>query len=262
MEMQEEGSSLAAEVEEMGKKIEIKKKQVDRSGRSSLNRGIKIMKKRYLKQCFDRWAETNKVVNNQTSGADSILDKMRRRFLREGFNLFTAGLARVQLTERNEGSCEQIKKTLDHRTMRKCFNNVKSYNQKNKTAKRYCKSLLVKMDKWMKKRAFGIWMDGGNQMKMEMHMESQNNLTEEMTVKNNELGGVTKKLADKSSRNAVMQGNLEKMGQRNMANHFARAYYKRTTRAFENWKEWTRADKHRTAIMRRTIDHWLKKTGK
>ena len=60
------------------------------------------------------------------------------------------------------------------------------------------------MDHWMKKRAFGIWMDGGNQMKMEMHMETQNCLTEEMTVKNNELGGVTKKLADKSARNAVM----------------------------------------------------------
>ena len=64
MEMQEEGSNLAAEVEEMGKKIEIKKKQVDRSGRSALNRGTNIMKKRYLKQCFERWAETNKVVNN------------------------------------------------------------------------------------------------------------------------------------------------------------------------------------------------------
>ena len=48
----------------MGKKIEIKKKQVDRSGRSALNRGTNIMKKRYLKQCFERWAETNKVVNN------------------------------------------------------------------------------------------------------------------------------------------------------------------------------------------------------
>ena len=64
MEMQEEGSNLAAEVEDLSKKIDIKKKQVDRSGRSSLNRGTKIMKKRYLKQCFDKWAETNRTVNN------------------------------------------------------------------------------------------------------------------------------------------------------------------------------------------------------
>ena len=47
-----------------------------------------------------------------------------------------------------------------------------------------------------------------------------------------------------------------------MANHFVRAYNKRTCRALENWKEWHRASKHREAIMKRTIDHWLKKTGK
>ena len=64
MEMQEEGSNLTAQVEDLSKQIEVKKKQVDRSGRSSLNRGTKIMKKRYLKQYFDKWAEVNRTVNN------------------------------------------------------------------------------------------------------------------------------------------------------------------------------------------------------
>ena len=49
MEMQEEGSGLAAAVDDLSKKIEIKKKEVDRSGRSALNRGTKIMTKRYYK---------------------------------------------------------------------------------------------------------------------------------------------------------------------------------------------------------------------
>ena len=60
------------------------------------------------------------------------------------------------------------------------------------------------MDHWMKKRAFRTWNDGGNIMKMEMHMDHQNALTEEMTVKNNDLGNLTKKLADKSARNATL----------------------------------------------------------
>ena len=118
------------------------------------------------------------------------------------------------------------------------------------------------MDHWMKKRAFGIWMDGGNQMKMEMALEQQANLTEEMTVKNNELGGLTKKHADKCARNAVMTANLQKMGQRSMANSFARAYFKRTSKGLEMWKEWHRADKHREAVLRRTMEHWLKQNGK
>lgn len=55
--------------------------------------------------------------------------------------------------------------------MRKCFKAVKAFNTKNMTATRYWKILLGKMDHWMKKRAFATWMDGGNQMKMEMVIE-------------------------------------------------------------------------------------------
>ena len=52
------------------------------------------------------------------------------------------------------------------------------------------------------------------------------------------------------------------MGERTMSNAFARAYFKRISKAFENWREWTRADKHKEAIIRRTLDHWMKKAGK
>ena len=128
MEMQEEGSGLAAQVEDLSKQIEQKKKQVDRSGRSSLNRGTKIMKKRYLKQYFDKWAEVNKTTNNQMDGADEVRNKMRKRFLRQAFDLYKAGCARLQLADRNEGSCEHLKATLDNRTMRKCFNSIKAFN--------------------------------------------------------------------------------------------------------------------------------------
>lgn len=49
-------------------------------------------------------------------------------------------------------------------------------------------------------------------MKMETVIEHQNVLTEEMTVKNGELGGLTNKLADKCSRNADLTNNLKSMG--------------------------------------------------
>ena len=261
MEMQEEGAGLAQECEELGKKIEIKKKQVDRSGRAALGRGTKIMKKRYLKQYFDKWAHINRHNNKQTDGAEAIRDKMRKRFLRQAFDLYKAGCAREQMAERNEGSCEHLKATLDARLARKCFNAMRAFNAKNDTAKRYWTILLGKMDHWMKKRAFAAWMDGGNQMKFEMHVENQNALTEEMTVKNNTLGGLSKKLADKSSKNAALTAQLNHMGSRSMSNAFARAYYKRIARGLEQWREWTRASKHREAVIRRTLDHWLKRGG-
>ena len=47
--MQEEGSNLAQASETLEKEIKIEKAKVDKSGRQSLTRGTRIMKKRYLK---------------------------------------------------------------------------------------------------------------------------------------------------------------------------------------------------------------------
>lgn len=202
MEMQEEGASIAAAVDSLDKEVKIEKAKVDRSGRSALNRGTKIMQKRYLKQYMDKWAQVNKHHKNQQSGSEFLLKKMRNRFLRQGFNLWKAGCARGQLHDRNEGSCEHLRKTLNVRTMRKIFNAIRGFNKKNINARVHCKILLGKMDHWMKKRAFATWLDGGNMAKMEMIMENQGMLTDEMTVNNKELTNASKRLADKNARNA------------------------------------------------------------
>ena len=73
MEMQEEGSNLAAAVDDLSKNIEMKKKSVDRSARQTFDRGTRIMKKRWLKQYLDKWAAINKHTNKQTDGSELIL---------------------------------------------------------------------------------------------------------------------------------------------------------------------------------------------
>ncbi len=65
MEMTEEGSNLAAAVDSLDKEVKIEKAKVDRSARSSLNRGTRIMEKRYLKQYMDKWALVNRSYKNQ-----------------------------------------------------------------------------------------------------------------------------------------------------------------------------------------------------
>mmetsp|Transcript_18535 Transcript_18535/g.24897 ORF Transcript_18535/g.24897 Transcript_18535/m.24897 type:complete len:189 (+) Transcript_18535:511-1077(+) len=124
-ELQEEGSNLQNAVEELNKEIKIEKAKVDRSGRSALSRGTRIMQKRYLKQYMDKWAEVNKQHKNQKNGSDVILQKIKKRMFKQAFDLYKAGCAREKLSERNEGSCDQLKKTLDCRTMRKCFNAIR-----------------------------------------------------------------------------------------------------------------------------------------
>ena len=52
------------------------------------------MRKRWLKQFFDRWATANKLHNAQQDGGGLILKKIRLRFLRQAFDLYKAGCAR------------------------------------------------------------------------------------------------------------------------------------------------------------------------
>ena len=58
------------------------------------------------------------------------------------------------------------------------------------------------MDTWQKKRAFMRWRDQGNTKVVQMMIEEQNQLTDEMTSLEHNLGDLTKKVEDKSSRNA------------------------------------------------------------
>ncbi len=60
----------------------------------------------------------------------------------------------------------------------------------------------------------------------------------------------------------MLSADLKRMGDKGMANYFARAYYNRSARAFEKWKQVHKADKEKEAILRRTLNHWLKQNGK
>ena len=73
---------------------------------------------------------------------------------------------------------------------------------------------------------------------------------------------MTKKVADKSTRNAALAADLKRMADKGMANYFARAYYNRSARAFEKWKLVHKENIEKEAIMRRTLNHWLKQNGK
>ena len=133
---------------------------------------------------------------------------------------------------------------------------LKEMREEALAGKHYAHLLLGKMHRWMIRLAFKNWMEGGNTMKIEQCIETQNALTEEMTVRNNELGNLTKRLADKTAKNDALTNKLKKMGGNSMSNAFARTIYTRWQRAFEQWKEHTRAHKHREQIYRRTFDHW------
>ena len=57
-------------------------------------------------------------------------------------------------------------------------------------------------------------------------------------------GNLTKKVADKSAKNAMLQKNLKNQGNMLILNALQRNYSGSTGQAFQKWKEYCRANKH------------------
>ena len=70
---------MAQAVESLDKEIKNEKRKADKSGRSALTRGTKIMQKRYLKQYLDKWKTVNRKVNKQMDGSEFVMQKMKKR---------------------------------------------------------------------------------------------------------------------------------------------------------------------------------------
>lgn len=54
---------------------------------------------------------------------------------------------------------------------------------------------------------------------------------------------------ERDNRNKKLMANLRKMGERSLANRFARFYYVNETRGFEKWKEWIEFEKHKEKVI-------------
>jgi len=60
----------------------------------------------------------------------------------------------------------------------------------------------------------------------------------------------------KQRKNADLQARLNKQGSRILSNYFARWYYTKSARAFEQWRDSVKYSKHVETVLNRFVDHW------
>jgi len=68
---------------------------------------------RNMKAYLDRWRKKNGNMNTQVSGAEKILQKIRRKYLRAAWNRYRKGVADVDQEGRNEHRLDDIKVRLE-----------------------------------------------------------------------------------------------------------------------------------------------------
>ena len=161
---------------------------------------------------MDRWRDSKDFKNNSEDKAGFIVKKIQKKYLRQAWDLYMAGVLYRRTEIKNDKSVEQLIRTHQARNIRKVFNAWCTYKYKFQKAKSYWNIMLTKMDTWMKKRAFMRWRNQGNVKMSQMMVEETNNLTGQMVELEHKRGNLTKKVADKSAKNAMLQKNLNKQG--------------------------------------------------
>ena len=108
---------------------------------------------------MDRWKESVDTKTAMDDGSNLVIGKMRKKFLRQAFDLYKAGVLYMKQQDKNDASVEQLRRTLQERSIRRVFNAWASYKHSFKNAKRYWQIVFTNMDTWQKKRAFMRWRD-------------------------------------------------------------------------------------------------------
>lgn len=88
VELQEEGNGLSAEVDTITKEINTEKARVDRSARSSLNRGMILFNNRSLRQYLRKWYESVDHKKQEEDKSSLIIKRIRQRLVKQAFQKY------------------------------------------------------------------------------------------------------------------------------------------------------------------------------
>ena len=113
----------------------------------------------HMKAYLDRWRKKNAHTTTQVSGADRILTKMRRRFLRMAWNKYRWATARIDQEDRNEKRLGEVKIRLDFKQKKRVYNALKLFWRRFGVQRRFVKTLINGIDKHNKDAAFRRWKD-------------------------------------------------------------------------------------------------------
>ena len=87
------------------------------------------------------------------------MKKMRNRMLRMALNRFKEGVNFKEQEDRNDKRQGEVRLRLEFRIKRRLYSAIKSYVEKNRRARVYMKTMINRLDKFNKEKAYQRWKD-------------------------------------------------------------------------------------------------------
>ena len=98
-------------------------------------------------------------MNIKESGADTIIKRLRKRFLRKAFDLYKDGVKFVKQNEYNDQRMKYYQNTLNERLLKKVYNAWFLFRRNHQKAKGYWYRVFLRLDLTMKQLAVKKWKE-------------------------------------------------------------------------------------------------------
>eukprot|EP00347_Sterkiella_histriomuscorum_P005910 403354803 len=257
-EYQFDSTNLQNDILDLQKDISNRKEQLDCSQSKHTLKCVTSYQRRMKQLALGRWRDQIASMNIKENGADTIISRMRKRFLRQAFDLYLSKIKSKKQDQINEERCTQYKKTRDERLKRQVLNSWTIFIDNHIKAKRYWNRMYLRLDLGMKQIALKKWQEWSQKQNEIQLTDCQNKVVSNIEELNHQIGNLHQNDTDQQIAISNLKDQMTTQARRIISNAFARFYYVSETRGFEKWKEYVDFEKRKEKIFKKYIDHWRK----
>jgi hypothetical protein len=150
----------------------------------------KMFRKLFFKRLSLGMKKWKSVCNNRTSQEEMaafVIKKLRLRLINDAFTRYLIFYKKSLQHDRNVNSATHMRQVLEHKTMRKTFNAICFYTNRQKTSHGYWIRIFTKVENFMKSRAIKKWNMNSNLRYENKLIHTQDRIISEISQRNQEI---------------------------------------------------------------------------
>lgn len=130
-----------------------------------------------------RWKKVCNLRGSQEEQAAFVIKKLRMRYLNDSFTRYLRFYKKSLQHERNVGSAQHMRTTLEHKRLRKAYNSICFYINRQKTSQKYWKRIFGKVEGYMQAKALKTWLFNANLRHENQLINYQDRITDEIALR-------------------------------------------------------------------------------
>ena len=150
----------------------------------------KTFRKLFFKRqmlAMKKWKRTCNLRGSQEQQAAFVIKKLRMRFLNDSFSRYIRFYRKSLQHDRNVNSAQHMRTTLEHKRMRKAYNSICFFINRQKTSQKYWKRIFGKIECYMQAKALKTWLSNANLRHENQLINYQDRVTDEIAQRKQEI---------------------------------------------------------------------------